>query len=71
MGDAPQLEQAFLNLILNAAQAMPDGSTLLSSRLRISFACTRAHHPTHIAIEFKDTGTGMSTESQKRYSPPF
>jgi signal transduction histidine kinase len=64
MGDAPQLEQAFLNLILNAAEAMPDGGTLTikSHEVRLPHAGTP---PTHIAIEFKDTGKGMSTETQK------
>ena len=59
MGDAPQLEQAFLNLILNAAEAMPDGGTLTikSHEVRLPHAGTQ---PTHIAIEFKDTGKGMS-----------
>jgi signal transduction histidine kinase len=57
MGDAPQLEQAFLNLILNAAEAMPDGGTLtVKSRVVKS----------RVTIEFKDTGAGMSEEMQQQ-----
>jgi len=65
MGDAPQLEQAFLNLILNAVEAMPGGGMLLikSKTIRLS----RSNSPaTHVAVEFKDTGGGMSKEMQKR-----
>jgi signal transduction histidine kinase len=62
MGDAPQLEQAFLNLILNAAEAMPGGGTLT---IRSRSSRTNPH-PTHVALEFKDTGGGMSKEVQKR-----
>ena len=65
MGDAPQLEQAFLNLILNAAEAMPEGGTLTikSRAVRLPRASER---PTHVSLEFKDTGRGMSEELQKR-----
>src|SRR5579885_2639225 len=58
MGDAPQLEQAFLNLILNAAEAMPHGGTLTVK--------TRVVSPAQVAVEFKDTGGGMSEEIQRR-----
>jgi signal transduction histidine kinase len=65
MGDAPQLEQAFLNLILNAAEAMPEGGTLVikSHAIRLPRASETF---THVSVEFKDTGKGMSEELQKR-----
>ena len=57
-GDAPQLEQAFLNLILNAAEAMPNGGSLT-----IQTASRRA---AHVTVSFKDTGGGMSAEQQQQ-----
>ncbi len=65
MGDAPQLEQAFLNLILNAAEAMPEGGTLTikSHPARLPRS---SPHTTHVTVEFRDTGGGMSKEVQKR-----
>jgi signal transduction histidine kinase len=57
-GDAPQLEQAFLNLILNAAEAMPAGGSLTIR--------TRVLQSGDVAVAFKDTGEGMSPEQQQR-----
>jgi signal transduction histidine kinase len=64
-GEATQLEQAFLNLILNAAEAMSEGGTLTvtSRALRFPRGLTR---PTHVAVDFKDTGQGMSEEQRRR-----
>ena len=58
LGDATQLEQAFLNLILNAAEAMAEGGSLTIK--------TRALESGHVAVSFKDTGGGMSPEQQQR-----
>jgi len=60
-GDATQLEQAFLNLILNAAEAMPDGGSLTISTREV---VTMDKTP-QIAIAFKDTGEGMTREQQR------
>jgi signal transduction histidine kinase len=65
MGDATQLEQAFLNLILNAAEAMLDGGALTIKSCEIRSPRNNAQ-PTHVAMEFKDSGKGMSGELQKR-----
>jgi signal transduction histidine kinase len=64
-GDAPQLEQAFLNLILNAAEAMPNGGRL-TIKSRVIRLPRTSKHPTHVTVEFKDTGKGMSEELQRR-----
>jgi signal transduction histidine kinase len=65
LGDAPQLEQAFLNLILNAAEAMPGGGTLTIKSHEVRLPSTSAQ-PAQVVMEFKDTGKGMSAELQKR-----
>jgi signal transduction histidine kinase len=65
MGAAAQLEQAFLNLILNAAEAMPEGGTL-TVRSRLVRLPRGSAHPTHVAVDVRDTGQGMSDDQRRR-----
>jgi signal transduction histidine kinase len=64
-GAATQLEQAFLNLILNAAEAMPGGGALTITSRSVRLPRGSAQ-PTHVAVEFRDTGSGMSAEQRRR-----
>ncbi len=57
-GDPAMLRQAFLNLALNACQAMPWGGTL---RIRCEPARGR-----RVAISFADTGVGIKPEHLQR-----
>src|SRR5262249_55382988 len=64
MGEAGQLEQAFLNLMLNAVEAMPAGGVLsITSHAASVQAGSQA---THVVIDFKDTGVGMSDSQRQR-----
>ena len=65
MADATQLEQAFLNLTLNAAEAMPRGGRLTLVTRSVALA-RKGAAPTHLVIEFKDTGMGMSEAQRER-----
>jgi signal transduction histidine kinase len=64
MADATQLEQAFLNLILNAAEAMPKGGKLVVSSSKVMPEA--GAQPAQVMVEFKDTGEGMTEEQRKR-----
>ncbi len=57
-GDPAMLRQAFLNLTLNACQAMPNGGTL-------SIRCA-AERGGRISVTFADTGIGIQPEHLKR-----
>lgn len=64
LGDARQLEQAFLNLILNAVEAMPEGGVLsIASRNVTTAHASRTKGS--VEVEFADTGEGMSEEQRK------
>jgi signal transduction histidine kinase len=63
--DRGQMEQACLNLILNAADAMSDGG-----RLTVLSAVHR-RASTAVVLSFTDTGTGMAPEKQKQIFEPF
>jgi signal transduction histidine kinase len=64
MADPMQMKQVFLNLILNAIDAMNDGGTL---RL-----ATRYEEETHsIIIEIADTGKGIGTDVMDKIFQPF
>jgi signal transduction histidine kinase len=64
MADPMQLQQIFLNLVLNAVDAMPDGGTL---GVRTSFE----KGPDLIHIEISDTGKGISREHADQIFQPF
>ena len=63
-GDTNQLQQAMLNLIFNAIEAMPTGGELLIT--------TRPDASTgQVVIEVQDTGTGILKENINHIYDPF
>ncbi|MCC7485900.1 MAG: hypothetical protein IT529_13050 [Burkholderiales bacterium] len=63
-GSPSQINQVFLNLVTNAAQAF-DGK---AGRLTIT---TRAPDPAHVAIDFEDNGMGIPQDVLPRIFDPF
>ncbi len=62
LADHFQMEQLFLNLVLNALQAMPDGGELTLNTSR---------RDGQVVIEVRDTGEGIPPEVLERIFDPF
>ncbi|RYF19731.1 MAG: response regulator [Oxalobacteraceae bacterium] len=75
--DPNQLENALLNLAINARDAMPDGGqlTITSRHVRLPDAAAadqeRATPGDFVEIEVADTGTGMDEATKARAFEPF
>jgi len=66
-GNAGQLQQVFINIILNAQQAMPEGGVLTITMLKIKDKAGKLR----ASIAFKDTGCGIAKEHLSRVFEPF
>ena len=77
LGDPGQVEQAIINLAVNARDAMPSGGrlTLTTSVDEVDDAFARRHVPMapgkYVALRVADTGHGMTRETQARVFEPF
>jgi signal transduction histidine kinase len=61
-GNANYLQQVFLNLLINARDAMPQGGTVTVATSLTGF---------HVAIRFSDNGSGIPKEVQEKIFKPF
>ena len=62
--DPLQLRQAFLNLMNNAAEAMPEGGDL-------NLRTRRGPNAGFVTVEVQDTGIGITDENMKKLFTPF
>ena len=65
-GDREQIEQVLLNLILNAAEAMPKGGLL-----RLGAAVEEFEGESHLVLSVRDNGQGMSSGQIANLFAPF
>lgn len=66
LGDAQQLEQVFLNILMNALEAMPDGG-----ELRIGVGLGESQDRPCAEVRIRDTGIGIPPEQLQRIFDPF
>jgi PAS domain S-box-containing protein len=75
--DPGQLENAVLNLVINARDAMPDGGVITLSTRNLTLESDRTlgdgalRAGDYAVLEVADTGAGMTPETLKRVFEPF
>ena len=75
--DPTQLEQAVVNLVMNARDAMPGGGRLevVTRTVMVDEAFAREHPPMragrYATLTVRDTGVGMDDETQSHLFEPF
>jgi len=75
-GDDGQLQQAFLNLLINARDAMPDGGTITVQTLHKNVEEDRTATPEirkglYVAVSITDSGIGMDKKTLQHIFEPF
>jgi signal transduction histidine kinase len=68
--DREQLKQVFMNLILNAIQAMRDGGSLVIAT-RLSMDGDGSASRPCVQVEVRDTGVGIAQENLEHIFDPF
>lgn len=66
LGDSSQLKQVFINLIVNAQEAMPDGG-----RLNLELAKLVESGRPYAVVRVRDSGGGIPEENIERILSPF
>lgn len=77
-GEPQKLQKVFLNLIINALEAMPDGGQLtikiknqkLSLQEKVKIGLTSGTQ-NFVLLQISDTGKGMPEDAQKRVFEPY
>jgi signal transduction histidine kinase len=73
IGDPDQIQQVFLNLILNAIQAMPAGGNLhISAMVKMVSKKGLENRPrSYVEVTVEDSGTGMEKDVLENIFQPF
>jgi hypothetical protein len=75
--DPSQFEQAIMNMVINARNAMPDGGelTVETSSVKLNAGFLEGHPGAkagrYVTVTVTDTGCGMDEETMKRIFEPF
>jgi nitrogen-specific signal transduction histidine kinase/CheY-like chemotaxis protein len=77
LGDSTQLHQVFMNLLVNARDALPNGGRIAVRVEPVRVDCTlgglnpEAGPGDYVMVEVADSGIGISAEARERIFDPF